>query len=299
MPQTVKNLISQLEPLRALVNQFKSAGRTIGIVPTMGALHDGHLSLVHRSLREADETIVTIFVNPTQFAPGEDLASYPRPLDTDLKLLADAGVKHVFAPPQQAIYPAGFSTTIAPPKIAKRLEGEFRPSHFSGVATVVLKLLNLTQADLAFFGQKDFQQQLVIRKMVDDLNVPTEIRVCPIVRDPDGLAMSSRNAYLSPDERQIALCLNQTLANIESQIQHGQTDGYELIVEMRQSLIDGGVTSVDYATIASPDTLQTVDQIRLPVVALVAAHVGNTRLIDNRLIRSPAPEPGTADFGSD
>jgi pantoate--beta-alanine ligase len=250
----------------------------------MGALHQGHLSLVKQSLSQSDETIVTIFVNPTQFAPTDDWDQYPRPLESDLEKLHRAGVKYVFAPPSVEMYPPEFSTGVLPPEAAKKLEGEFRPSHFAGVATVVLKILNLTQADKAFFGQKDFQQALVIERMVEDLNLPTEICKCPIVRDADGLALSSRNVYLSESERAIALSLNKTLEHIEKLILSGLTDGFEAITEMRQMLIDGGVERIDYAVVADPRTLETVDPIRVPVVALVAAHVGSTRLIDNRVI---------------
>ena len=253
----------------------------------MGALHRGHLSLVEQSLEASDETIVTIFVNPTQFAAGEDLDQYPRTLDADIELLDSISGSRdltVFAPSAEEVYPTGCTTSVVPPAIAKKLEGEFRPTHFAGVATVVLKLLNMTQADKAFFGQKDFQQVAVVKQMVKDLNVPTEIVVCPIIRDPDGLAMSSRNAYLSRDERQIALTLNQTLDDIESQVKQGLRDGFEVITEMRQQLIDGGVDSIDYAVIANPVSLETCDPIELPAVALIAVHVGKTRLIDNRLI---------------
>jgi pantoate--beta-alanine ligase len=227
---------------------------------------------------------VTVFVNPTQFAPGEDLARYPQTLDDDIAKLKAEGVKYVFAPTRDEMYPEGFSTGVVPPAVAKRLEGEFRPTHFAGVATVVLKLLNLTQADIAFFGQKDFQQVIVVKQMVEDLNVPTEIRICDIVRDDDGLALSSRNAYLTDEQRRTALSLNQTLDHVEQQILAGQRDGFEVITEMRQMLIDAGVESIDYAVVANPGTLETVDPIEFPVVALIAAYVGNTRLIDNRVI---------------
>ncbi len=278
------HLINRLDDLRRWVTDQKLAGRTIGVVPTMGALHEGHLSLVRASLEKADATVVTIFVNPTQFAAGEDLEKYPQTLASDLAQLASAGPVVVFAPTVADMYPAQFSTMIVPPTIAKTLEGEKRPTHFAGVATVVLKLLNLTSADFAFFGQKDFQQQLVVAQMVKDLNVPTEIVMCPIARAADGLALSSRNAYLTAAERQIALSLNQTLVAVENQIRQGQRDSYELIVEMRQLLIDAGVTSIEYAAIADPLTLETPEQVRLPVVALVAAYVGRTRLIDNCVI---------------
>ena len=276
--------ITTVADLLILTEGFKSEQQTIGVVPTMGALHEGHLSLVRESLANSDQTIVTIFVNPSQFAPTEDLSHYPRPLNEDLKQLEALGVQHVLVPADGQIYPSGFSTAIDPPDVAKKLEGEFRPTHFSGVATVVLKLLNMTQADIAFFGQKDFQQVSVIQTMVADLNVNVEIRVCPIVRESDGLALSSRNIYLSDEERTIALSLSKTLAHVERMIREGQTDGYEIVTEMRQMLIDGGVTSVDYAVIADPQTLNTAESISLPAVALIAAHVGKTRLIDNRII---------------
>lgn len=278
------NLLTTIGELRQWVLTRRASGQTIGVVPTMGALHSGHLSLVKASLSQTNATVVTIFLNPTQFAPHEDLQKYPQMLERDLQQLSPLGSVTVFAPTSAEMYPAGFSTSISPPSVAKTLEGEKRPSHFAGVATVVLKLLNLTSADLAFFGQKDFQQQLVVRKMVEDLNLPTKIIVCPTERDSDGLALSSRNVYLSAEERQTALTLNRTLTEIENQIRAGQRDSYELIVEMRQMLIDGGVSSVDYAVIADPETLETPEMIRLPVVALVAAYVGKTRLIDNRVI---------------
>lgn len=251
----------------------------------MGALHAGHLSLVRASLSQSDATIVTIFVNPTQFAPTEDLSKYPRPFEADVEQLNALGELTIFAPTTEEIYPTGCSTEIVPPTIARTLEGEKRPTHFAGVATVVLKLLNLTQADFAFFGQKDFQQQLVVTQMVRDLNVPTTVIVCPIERDADGLALSSRNIYLSPEERQIALSLNRTLVNVQQQIRAGQRDGFELLTDMRQQLIDGGVTSIDYVAVADPLTLETMELVKFPVVLLVAAWVGKTRLIDNCVIR--------------
>jgi len=276
--------ITTVADLRSLTDGFKSKQQTIGVVPTMGALHEGHLSLVKESLSNSDQTLVTIFVNPTQFAATEDLGQYPRPFTDDLAKLESLGVKHVFVPADGEMYPDGFSTAVDPPDVSGKLEGEFRPTHFGGVATVVLKLLNMTQADIAFFGQKDYQQVLVIQTMVADLNVNVDIRVCPIVRESDGLALSSRNVYLSNEERTIALTLSKTLAHVEDLIRDGQTDGFEIVTEMRQMLIDGGVTSVDYAVVADPKTLDTAESISLPVVALIAAHVGTTRLIDNRIV---------------
>ena len=277
-------ILSSLAELTKVVKELKRANKVIGVVPTMGALHEGHLSLVRHCLAETDETIVTIFLNPTQFAPDEDLQRYPKTLASDVAKLKTEGVRYVFAPPNEVVYPINFSTGIVPPAVARRLEGEFRPTHFEGVATVVLKLLNMTQADKAFFGQKDFQQARVIRQMVADLNVVTEIRICPIVRDDDGLALSSRNAYLTDEQRSIALSLNRTLDHVEQQIRAGQRDGFEVVTEMRQMLIDGGVERIDYAIVADPETLEMADPIKLPVVALIAAYVGQTRLIDNRLV---------------
>lgn len=277
-------ILSSLADLTEVVCGVKQANRTIGVVPTMGALHDGHLSLVRHSLNQSDETIVTIFVNPAQFDPSEDLNRYPQTLDADIARLKSEGVKYVFAPSKKEIYPASFSTNIVPPAVSRRLEGEFRPTHFGGVATIVLKLLNMTRADKAFFGQKDYQQAMVVKQMVADLNVPTEICICPIIRDDDGLALSSRNAYLSSEERSVALSLNRTLDHVEREIKAGQRDGFEVITEMRQMLIDSGVEKIDYAIVANPDTLEMSDPIELPVVTLIAAYAGETRLIDNRMV---------------
>ena len=277
-------IIETCKSLHRLVAELKSDGKTIGVVPTMGALHEGHLSLARSAVSSTDAVIATIFLNPTQFAAGEDLSTYPTPLQSDIEKLESVGVPYVFVPSNEEIYPPGFTTSVVPPAISKRLEGEFRRTHFAGVATGVLKLLNLTRADVGFFGQKDFQQVMVIKRMVADLNVPTEIRVCPIVREADGLALSSRNVYLSDDDREIALSLNQALDHVEELIKSGVRDGFEAITEMRQFLIDGGVDNIDYAILADPNTLETVDSIKLPVVALIAATVGKTRLIDLSLI---------------
>ncbi len=279
------NSINDLHALAQLTNGFRKSNKTIGLVPTMGALHEGHLSLVDQALQETDETIVTIFVNPSQFAAGEDLDQYPRTLEADLEKLAEVGAQHVFVPTADLVYPPGFSTSITPPQVAARLEGEFRPTHFSGVATVVLKLFNMTRADVAFFGQKDYQQVCVLRAMTADLNVNVQMRVCPIVREADGLALSSRNRYLDADQRKTALVLYQTLQHTRDLITGGLNDGFEIVTEMRQMLIDGGVDNIDYAVVANPQTLETADFIDGPVVALVAAHVGKTRLIDNLMIQ--------------
>ncbi len=270
--------------MRSLTEALKRDDKKIGCVPTMGALHEGHLSLARASVAETDVTVVTMFVNPTQFAPGEDLSEYPRQLDADLKMLGEIGVHYVFCPEAETMYPPSSSTSIVPPKISRKLEGEFRPTHFAGVATIVLKLFNIVGPDVAFFGQKDFQQVAVVNQMVRDLNVPVEIRTCPIVRDTDGLALSSRNVYLSNEEREIALTLSKTLAYVKQQIDDGQRDGFEVVTEMRQLLIDGGVSSIDYAAVVDPMTLVSSDPIQLPVALLIAVYVGKTRLIDNCVV---------------
>ncbi|PQO31580.1 pantoate--beta-alanine ligase [Blastopirellula marina] len=273
--------------LRVAIRQAQASGQRVGLVPTMGALHEGHLSLVAESQKSCDLTVVTIFVNPTQFAPGEDFEKYPRTLDTDLELLSRFEPVWVLAPEVEAMYPPGSTTEVKAPQIARMLEGEFRPTHFDGVATIVLKLFQVAPADAAYFGQKDFQQVRVIEEMVRDLLVPIEVVRCPIVREEDGLAMSSRNRYLSADERQIALSISQTLDAACLQIERHATNATTLCAEMLQCLRDDGVVP-EYVTIADPRTLKSVETIEAEVVILVAAKVGTTRLIDNMLVSPPS-----------
>jgi pantoate--beta-alanine ligase len=250
----------------------------------MGALHDGHISLVEAAREETDFVVVTIFVNPTQFAPNEDLSKYPRPLEDDLRRCEDAGVDLVFNPDADTVYPAGDATFVEVPRCSTTLEGAHRTSHFRGVTTIVLKLFNMVLPDIAFFGQKDYQQQLLIRHMVDDLNVPLKIRTCPTVRESDGLAMSSRNTYLSAADRQSALALSQSL-----KIAHDActADG-KSPADARQAMLDHLAlfpdVKLDYAVIADANTLSEVVDAVPQMVALVAAKVGSTRLIDNILI---------------
>ena len=281
---THPTILSTCDAAYQAVREFQLAGQQVGLVPTMGALHAGHLSLVEASNRRCDTTIVTIFVNPTQFGPQEDLDRYPRTLEADLTALAALNVPFVFVPAAEEMYPAGFSTYVQPPEVATPLEGALRESHFRGVTTVVLKLFHALPADVAFFGQKDYQQALVIRKMVTDLNVPIEIEVCPIIRDPDGLAMSSRNIYLSPEQRQRALSLSRCLQSADELVQEGERDGKKIADKMRQVMLAANVDAIDYAVVADRDSLQELDQLDGPAIALVAARVGNTRLIDNAII---------------
>ncbi len=277
-------VVADIESLTELVQSWRRQNLRIGVVPTMGALHSGHLSLVDVLRPHVDRIIATIFVNPTQFAPHEDLAKYPRTLSDDLAQLQHQQVDAVFTPTTDALYPTGFSTFIEPPQVARPLEGEKRPTHFRGVATIVVKLLNLCRADVACFGQKDYQQAQVICTVVRDLNLPCQILIAPIVRESDGLAMSSRNRYLSTSERQTALVLSKTLRETRELIDSGERDGFVVTGQMQQSLIDGGVTQLDYAVVADPQDLTPLDPIRLPCVLLLAAFVGQTRLIDNEVV---------------
>ena len=263
------------------VTAARAAGKSIGLVPTMGALHAGHLSLVRASAAACGFTAVTIFVNPTQFGPREDFSKYPRTLDADLAALAGTGADVVFVPTSEAMYPAGFSTYVDPPRTAERWEGACRPGHFRGVTTVCLKLFNLVRADCAFFGHKDYQQALVIRRMVEDLDVPLTIRVCPTVREPDGLAMSSRNRYLSPAQRAQAAALWRSLQRAAELVRQGRRDAELIQQDMRRLLTAAGLTRIDYAVLVEPETLEPLAEIRGPAVALIAAFVGDTRLIDN------------------
>jgi pantoate--beta-alanine ligase len=272
--------------IQATVLNFRRAGRRVGLVPTMGALHEGHLSLVRIARQRADIVIVSIFVNPTQFGPKEDFSKYPRTLEADLQALSAAGCDIVFVPTASDIYPPAFSTYVEPPSVAQPLEGDCRPGHFRGVATVVLKLFHIIPADFACFGQKDFQQLLVIRRMVEDLALPMEVVSCPTVREADGLAMSSRNRYLSPAERRQALALSRSLDRAEELVAAGKKDTDPIRAEMRRILSEAGISRVDYVALADPQTLDERSVVEGPTVVLVAAFVGATRLIDNRIVKA-------------
>jgi pantoate--beta-alanine ligase len=281
-------VVTTTAALRQSVDTARTAGQTIGLVPTMGALHEGHRSLVHAAAAACGLTVVTIFVNPTQFGPREDLAKYPRTLEADLDTLAGTGADLVFAPAPQEVYPAEFSTWVEPPRVAQRWEGERRPGHFRGVATVCLKLFHMARADVAFFGHKDYQQSLVIRRLVADLDVPLTIRVCPTVREPDGLALSSRNRYLTAAQRQPALGLWRSLQHAAALVRQGEGDAERVRGEMERMLTASGVTRIDYAAIVDPETLEPLARIAGPAIALLAAYVGDTRLIDNLRLDGPA-----------
>jgi pantoate--beta-alanine ligase len=277
---------------RQFVLDARTSGQSVGIVPTMGALHEGHLSLVRMSRASCDQTVATIFVNPPQFAEGEDLDKYPRTFDRDRQLLAAEGVAAVFVPTTDALYPAGFSTFIEPPTVAQSLEGTHRPQHFRGVATIVLKLFHALPATHAFFGRKDYQQLKVIEAMTRDLDVGIEIVAGDTVREPDGLAMSSRNRYLDSAHRRRALRISQSLDQVTGLVESGQRDVDALTLAMRTHLLGApstsatsdGVDHIDYAVIVDAENLSPISQLDRQAVALIAVRVGSTRLIDNRIL---------------
>lgn len=269
--------------LRALIRGWRRAGDTVALVPTMGYLHAGHLSLVTLARSHARRVVATIFVNPAQFGPTEDLARYPRDDEGDRRKLDAAGADALFAPTQAEMYPAGFETWVQLERLPEHLCGLSRPVHFRGVATVCTKLFNIVQPDIAVFGEKDYQQLLVLRRMVRDLDIPVSVVGGPIVRESDGLAMSSRNAYLDPDQRRRALALNESLRMAERLIHAGETDPAKVTAAM-QAHIAASEGRVDYVRLVDPITLDDVAQIAGPVQATVAAFYGPTRLIDNRHI---------------
>jgi pantoate--beta-alanine ligase len=266
--------------------QARAEGRIVGLVPTMGALHEGHLSLVRRAREDCSPVIASLFVNPKQFGPNEDFAKYPRSFETDVEKLAEAGVDGLFAPEPAEVYPPGFSTYVHVEGLSERLEGRSRPGHFRGVTTVLLKLLEIVQPHFAYFGRKDAQQARLIQQMVRDLNLDTEIVVCPIVREPDGLALSSRNAYLDANERRAATVLYRALDAARREMAAGVRDALQLQALMRKVLESEPLASVDYAEIVDARTFEPVTQVRRPCYALLAVFLGKTRLIDNLLIES-------------
>jgi pantoate--beta-alanine ligase len=267
--------------MKSLVRRWKSEGKTVGFVPTMGYLHEGHLSLVRESKKRTDVTVVSIFVNPTQFGPKEDFKKYPRDLVKDFAFLETGGVDCLFYPDAGDIYPPGYRTFVEVHGLQDRLCGKSRPGHFRGVATVVLKLFNIVSPDLAFFGAKDAQQILIIQKMAADLNLDVDVVTCPIVREPDGLALSSRNAYLSPDERKAAPVLSRSLAAAEKLIAAGERDVTKVMAAIRSVIGGEPQARIDYVEAVDPANLEPVIEIRGDVLIALAVFIGSTRLIDN------------------
>jgi pantoate--beta-alanine ligase len=275
--QTVTSL-SELRKARAALEE------PLGLVPTMGYLHEGHLSLVRRARAECASVAASIFVNPTQFGPGEDLSTYPRDLPRDLALLEAEGVDLVWTPTPEVMYPTGFQTWVTVEEVTQPLEGKMRPTHFRGVVTVVAKLFNAFQPQKAYFGQKDAQQAVVIRQMSRDLNFPLEIVVCPIVREPDGLAMSSRNAYLDPAERQAATVLYRALGEGHAAFESGERDAGRLRQIVAETVVSEPLARLQYVSCADPDTLQELETVSGKALLSLSAFVGQTRLIDNLVL---------------
>ena len=274
--------LTSLDHLRSQIAAWRSNGKAIGFVPTMGALHAGHLALVDAARAQSERVVVSIFVNPTQFAPHEDFSRYPRPLAEDMARLRDAGVDAAWLPDTALMYPEGFATQITLDAVTEPLEGAHRPGHFAGVATVVAKLLNQVQPDLAFFGEKDYQQLLAIRQLVRDLDVPVQVVGVPTLREADGLAMSSRNQYLSPQEREVAAELYAALQTARAALREG-SDAATVLTNAQDALLSAGFRAIDYLALADADTLTPLERWQPGQNArlLAAAHLGTTRLIDN------------------
>lgn len=278
-----------IQTVREIVRRQRQGGGRIGFVPTMGALHAGHVSLIEAARRDGTFVVVSIFVNPTQFGPNEDFAKYPRDETGDRARCEAAGAGLVFLPPVEAMYPPGAQTTIHVARLTETLCGPFRPGHFDGVATVVAKLFNIVQPDRAYFGEKDAQQLAVLRRMTRDLDLPVEIVGCPIVREPDGLAMSSRNAYLSPAERRQAPSLHQALCLARERVERGERDAEAVVAAVRERILAAGPARVDYISVVDAEDMQPVGRIERRVLIALAVRIGTTRLIDNVQVD---PTPG-------
>ncbi|HTS13823.1 MAG TPA: pantoate--beta-alanine ligase [Candidatus Limnocylindrales bacterium] len=272
--------------MKQIGQEARRTERLLGLVPTMGALHEGHLSLIRRAKEQCAPVVVSIFVNPKQFGPSEDFQKYPRPMEADRAALEEMGVDYLFAPTPEEMYPAGFRTIVDVERLSERLEGRSRPGHFRGVATVVLKLLEIVQPRFAFFGRKDAQQVRIIQQMTRDLNLDAEIVVCPIVREADGVALSSRNAYLSAEERKAATVLSRSLDTVRKQIDAGERQVVRLLASLRQEIERERAVTLDYAEIVDADTFEPAVSLREKCCVLLAARVGSTRLIDNALIEA-------------
>ena len=277
-------VITSIKDIKQSIKTLKGNHLKIGFVPTMGAFHEGHLSLVRQAKKENDNVVVSIFVNPLQFGKNEDFKQYPRTLDNDCKFLSQEGVDIVFNPDAPEMYPDGFCTSVILEPLEDNLCGKSRPGHFRGVAVVVLKLLNLIKPDIAYFGQKDFQQTVVIKRMVSDLNVDVAIKVLPTVRDQNGLALSSRNAYLSETEKKDALCLYKALTKAQAMVNAGIISTEEIAQEMGKIITQCKSAQIDYISVVNPETLEAVPKVYRGDVATLAVRIGKTRLIDNIIL---------------
>ncbi|MHC4544303.1 MAG: pantoate--beta-alanine ligase [Planctomycetota bacterium] len=277
-------VVKATESVRVLVKAARSEGEKIGFVPTMGALHVGHISLIEAAVKECDFVVVSIFVNPTQFGPGEDFEKYPRPLETDLDICRKGGVDVVFIPTPEQMYPTENITWVNVEKLTETLCGQSRPGHFRGVTTVCAKLFNIVAPDIAFFGQKDAQQAVVIKRMVADLNMPLEVVVCPTVREPNGLAVSSRNKYLTEEQKQDATLIYKSLQKCREMIEAGITDTETITVEMSRILSQAPSIQIEYVSIVDAESLHIIDHIVGKALAAVAVRIGPARLIDNNVV---------------
>ncbi len=277
-------IIQSPAEMQRVSEDYRRKGKSVGLVPTMGALHEGHLSLIRRCRAQQDLVIMSLFVNPTQFNSQADLDRYPRDLDADARRARAAGVDIIFAPSVEGIYPEGYVTYVHVERLTDRWEGAFRPGHFRGVATVCTKLFTICRPQKAYFGQKDYQQSLVVRRLAADLNLDLEIVVLPTVRDADGLAMSSRNVLLSPEERRQATVLSRALFQAQAAVQAGERDAARLQAAIEQEIRSAPLVIVDYVGVCDPETLEPLEQITGRAVAVVAAKFGTTRLIDNVLL---------------
>lgn len=279
-------VIKKINEMRNIVKDIKSQGMSIGFVPTMGYLHEGHLSLVRESLRKADVTVVSIFVNPAQFGPREDFKEYPWDLNRDSDILKREGVNYLFTPATDEMYPGGYKTNVEVQDLQDKLCGRSRPGHFRGVCTVVLKLFNIINPDISFFGQKDAQQAIILKRMVQDFNLEMKIEVLPIIREEDDLALSSRNTYLSQEERKAALSLSKSLKEAQSMIENGQRDSEAIIKRMIEIINMEPLAKIDYVEIVDLDKLNPVTRIEKEALVALAVFIGEVRLIDNTILRT-------------
>lgn len=274
-------VVSTVCETRAQVKEWKNQGLTVGLVPTMGYLHEGHQSLIKKAVEENDRVVVSVFVNPIQFAPNEDLETYPRDLEADKRLCDSTGADLIFHPTPEEMYPDGFSTHIQMDNLTKELCGKTRPTHFGGVCTVVGKLFNIVQPDKAYFGQKDAQQLAIIKRMVRDLNFDIEIVGCPIIREPDGLAKSSRNTYLNADERKAALILSKAIKLGEEMVEGGERNAQTIIKAMTDKINTEPLARIDYVNVVDALSIEPLDVVKGEVLVAIAVYIGKTRLIDN------------------
>lgn len=273
-----------IDEVRSFVKEKKKEGLTVGFVPTMGYLHEGHASLLKESKKENDITILSIYVNPTQFGPNEDLSNYPRDMERDCKIAEEEGVALVFTPTDDVLYPDNYKTYVYVEGLTNTLCGRSRPTHFRGVTTIVTKLFNIVAPDNAYFGQKDAQQYFVLKRMATDLNMDLTLKSCPIIREEDGLAKSSRNVYLNEDERQQATILSKSLDKAVKQIEEGERSSGDVIEGIRSTITAMSLANIDYVEIVDTETMQQIDEIKNKVLIAIAVKFGNTRLIDNRIL---------------